>query len=67
MNKIEDLTSPEAQRWRALSEEWKQSGEAQPVFCKRHNIKYAQFVYWRSKFLKAAGKSRNQFVSNVYL
>ena len=47
--------------WKTMSEEWSSSGEPQKQFCKRKGINYNRFVYWRSYFLKAQGKSRSQF------
>ena len=36
-------------RWTALYEEWQSSGESQSSFCKRKDINYHVFVYWRKK------------------
>lgn len=37
------------ERWFALYEEWQSSGESQANFCKRKDINYHVFVYWRKK------------------
>ena len=38
-----------AEEWGLLNSEWEKSGQPQKRFCKRRNIPYATFVYWRSK------------------
>lgn len=59
-NLINNSVDPEHKKWRELSDEWIASNEPQQEFCQRKGISYSHFVYWRSKLLKAEGKSRSQ-------
>jgi len=36
--------------WQSQIEAWQSSGQSQQAFCRVHDLKYAQFMYWRRKF-----------------
>jgi len=36
--------------WKAHIEAWKASGLKQSRYCRRHDLKLHQFVYWRKKY-----------------
>lgn len=38
------------EQWKELWSEYRSSGEAQPVFCKRRGICYHNFQFWRKLF-----------------
>lgn len=63
MHAVTSNNATEYNKWQELSDEWKASGENQEQFCKRKQISYSQFVYWRSKLLQTAGKSRPQLAA----
>ena len=38
--------------WIKILSEWGKSGEKQKAFCKKRNINYSTFVYWRMQLKK---------------
>ena len=48
-----------AEEWELLNSEWEKSGQPQKRFCKRRNIPYATFVYWRSKLAQTQYNQTN--------
>ena len=40
--------------WKEQIESWQGSGLSQSEFCRRHNLKFHRFVYWRKKFIRPA-------------
>ena len=43
--------------WQSQIEAWRASGQSQQAFCRRHDLNYAQFVYWRRKFEQSTASS----------
>ena len=39
--------------WRQHIESWQETGLTQAEYCRRHNLKHHQLVYWRKRFLKS--------------
>ena len=38
--------------WKQHIDSWQQTGLTQTEYCRRHNLKHHQLVYWRKRFLK---------------
>jgi hypothetical protein len=38
--------------WKQHIESWQQTGLTQAEYCRRHNLKHYQLVYWKKRFLK---------------
>ncbi len=38
--------------WRKHIDSWQQTGLTQAEYCRQHNLKHHQLVYWRKRFLK---------------
>jgi len=38
--------------WKQHIEGWKQTGLTQSEYCRRHNLKHHQLVYWKKRLLK---------------
>jgi hypothetical protein len=38
--------------WRQHIEHWQQTGLTQAEYCRRHNLKHYQLVYWKKRFSK---------------
>lgn len=43
--------------WQQLLAEWQQSSLSGAEFCKRQNIVYHQFMYWKKKLISPKSKS----------
>lgn len=39
--------------WKDHIDSWQESGLNQAEYCRRHNLKHHQLVYWKKRFLKA--------------
>lgn len=40
--------------WKEQIESWQESGLSQCEFCRRNNLKYHRFIYWRKRFIRPA-------------
>jgi len=40
--------------WKEQIENWQKSGLSQSEFCRRYNLKFHRFVYWRKRFIRRA-------------
>ena len=40
--------------WKQHIDSWQETGLSQTEYCRRHNLKHHQLVYWKKRFLKAA-------------
>ena len=38
--------------WKQHIESWQQTGLTQTEYCRQHNLKHHQLVYWKKRFLK---------------
>ena len=38
--------------WKQHIDDWQQTGLTQTEYCRRHNLKHHQLVYWKKRFLK---------------
>jgi hypothetical protein len=38
--------------WKQHIESWQETGLTQTEYCRRHNLKHHQLVYWKKQFLK---------------
>ncbi len=38
--------------WKQHIDSWQQTGLTQAEYCRKHNLKHHQLVYWRKRFLK---------------
>ena len=38
--------------WKQHIDSWQQTGLTQAEYCRRHNLKHHQLVYWKKRFLK---------------
>jgi hypothetical protein len=38
--------------WKQHIDSWQQTGLSQTEYCRRHNLKHHQLVYWKKRFLK---------------
>ena len=38
--------------WKQQIDSWQQTGLSQTEYCRRHNLKHHQLVYWKKRFLK---------------
>ena len=39
--------------WKDHIDSWQESGLTQAEYCRRHDLKHHQLVYWKKRFLKA--------------
>jgi len=39
--------------WKQHIDSWQQTGLTQVEYCRQHNLKHHQLVYWKKRFLKA--------------
>jgi len=39
--------------WKQHIDDWQQTGLTQTEYCRRHNLKHHQLVYWKKRFLKS--------------
>jgi len=39
--------------WKQQIDHWQQTGLTQVEYCRRHNLKHHQLVYWKKRFLKS--------------
>lgn len=39
--------------WLGIFKKWSESGLAQKIFCARNDLRYAEFVTWRSRLIEA--------------
>ena len=39
--------------WKQHIDSWQETGLTQAEYCRRHNLKHYQLVYWKKRFLKA--------------
>ncbi|WP_299197178.1 hypothetical protein [uncultured Amphritea sp.] len=46
--------------WQKHIDGWQQSGLSQPEYCKQHDLKLANFGYWRTRLSKP--KRSNKFI-----
>lgn len=51
LSRAEDLEQKRIY-WKQRIEHWQQTGLSQAEYCRRHNLKDHQLVYWRKRFLK---------------
>ncbi len=54
MDKLSRAEQLEQKRiyWRQHIDSWQQTGLTQAEYCRRHNLKHHQLVYWKKRFLK---------------
>ena len=38
--------------WKQHIDSWQETGLSQTEYCRRHNLKHHQLVYWKKRFLK---------------
>lgn len=38
--------------WKRHIDSWQETGLSQSEYCRRHNLKHHQLVYWKKRFLK---------------
>jgi len=38
--------------WKQHIESWQETGLTQSEYCRRHNLKHHQLIYWKKRFLK---------------
>ncbi len=38
--------------WKQHIDSWQQTGLSQAEYCRRHNLKHHQLVYWKKRFIK---------------
>jgi len=38
--------------WKQHIESWQETGLTQTEYCRRHNLKHHQLIYWKKRFLK---------------
>ena len=38
--------------WKQHIDSWQETGLSQSEYCRRHNLKHHQLVYWKKRFLK---------------
>jgi hypothetical protein len=48
------------ENWRKINQEWEKTKEPQKQFCKKHNITYDAFIYWRAKLVKPSINKTNR-------
>ena len=51
MSRAEQLEQKRAY-WKQHIDSWQQTGLTQAEYCRRHNLKHHQLVYWKKRFLK---------------
>lgn len=60
------LSSTQATSWQFHLDAWQSSGQTQAAYCRKHNLAYCQFTYWKQKFAQGLnseqGDSRSGFV-----
>jgi hypothetical protein len=39
------------QSWQTIIGEWRQSNLSQVEYCRRHNLNYNQFIYWKKRLI----------------
>ena len=39
------------QSWQTIIGEWRQSNLSQVEYCRRHNLNYHQFIYWKKRLV----------------
>ncbi|PIR38156.1 MAG: hypothetical protein COV35_07040 [Alphaproteobacteria bacterium CG11_big_fil_rev_8_21_14_0_20_39_49] len=63
MEKQPEQTSKKLSReaWSAHYEAWSMSGESQSSYCKRHDLKYATFCYWRTQLKCHSAQAKSNF------
>ena len=47
-----ELLEQKRSYWRQHIDSWQQTGLTQAEYCRQHNLKHHQLVYWRKRFLK---------------
>ncbi len=54
MDKLSRAEQLEQKRiyWRQHIDSWQQTGLTQAEYCRQHNLKHHQLVYWKKRFLK---------------
>jgi hypothetical protein len=54
MEKISRAEQLEQKRtyWKQHIDSWQETGLTQAEYCRRHNLKHYQLVYWKKRFLK---------------
>ena len=55
-NGLKDTKKSKAELWEQRIREWEASGLSQVEYCRRHDLKFATFAYWRKRF-PAQGKA----------
>jgi len=48
--------------WQQHIQSWRQSGLTQIGYCRRHDLKFHSFVYWRDKFIPKTATTASGFV-----
>jgi hypothetical protein len=48
--------------WKEQIENWEASGLSQAEYCRRQDLKFYRFVYWRKKFIRPADPVRQDIV-----
>ena len=43
--------------WKQHIDSWQATGLTQTEYCRRHNLKHHQLVYWKKRFLKTEKKN----------
>ncbi len=51
LSKAEQLEQKRAY-WKQHIDSWQQTGLSQAEYCRRHNLKHHQLVYWKKRFIK---------------
>ena len=46
--------------WQQHIDQWKSSGQSQAKFCQTNELSYHRFVYWRRKFERGPGGSKER-------
>ena len=46
--------------WRPQIDAWNGSGQTQREFCRRHDLNYTRFVYWRRRLQNQATKTKRR-------
>ena len=54
MDKLSRAQQLEQKRtyWKQHIESWQETGLSQVEYCRRHNLKHHQLVYWKKRFLR---------------
>jgi hypothetical protein len=56
--------SERARNWERLVAKWKRSGLSQAAFCRRHDLKYVTFGWWKRRFERPL-KERSQLARGM--